>query len=304
MTIDESTAAPAPAPAPAASRDTGPAGRVLLWVGLGLAALAALWGALFVVDLTMTRTETTHETYSSVGTVELIADGHVTVVAAEGDIEVDRVARRSLVSPEFRADERSDRLVLTHECRWWLSWQCSGSFEVTVPADTEVVVRTTNGRIEATGLARDLDVASSNGRVEATGIDGDVVARSSNGDVTVRVAGGEVEATSSNGDIEVVDAGGVVVARSNNGDVAVRDADGDVEALTDNGRIEVDGVTGDIRAESSNGDVTVYGPDEPVALTISTSNGHQVIEGPTDPDASRTVRVMSSNGDVSYLAGD
>ena len=64
----------------------------------------------------------------------------------------------------------------------------------------------------------------------------------------------------------------------------------------------VAGVTGDVFAETSNGDITVYGDEEPVALTIQTSNGDEIIEGTTDPDAERTVEMRSSNGDVAYLS--
>ena len=59
---------------------------------------------------------------------------------------------------------------------------------------------------------------------------------------------------------------------------------------------------GDVYAETSNGRITVYGDEEPVALTIQTSNGDEIIEGPTDPDAERTVEMRSSNGDVAYLS--
>lgn len=39
----------------------------------------------------------------------------------------------------------------------------------------------------------------------------------------------------------------------------------------------------------------------PVAPTIETSNGVEIIKGPTYPDAGRTVEIRSSNGDVAYL---
>lgn len=310
--------APAPEPGPPASPG-GSGRRVLLVAGTVLGIVAALWAALYVVDLLLSRTETTHETYDPAATVELVADGHVTVVAAEGDVEVDRIARGGLTRPTYSVEELGDRLVVRHQCDWWLLWQCSGALEVTLPADTEVVVRTENGDVVASGLARDVDLSSGNGQVEASGIGGGVGVRSSNGDVSVRDAGGDVVARTGNGRVEVEDAGGAVVADSSNGDITVRaagndvqartgngrvdvgDVDGDVSARSSNGRVDVDGATGNVRAETSNGDVTVHGDGEPVALTISTSNGQQVIEGATDPDADREVWIRSSNGNVSYL---
>ncbi|MFD6176567.1 MULTISPECIES: DUF4097 family beta strand repeat-containing protein [unclassified Isoptericola] len=285
MTTTEPTRTPAPGPA---QPHRGPTGRALLVLGVVVGLLAVAWGALFLVDRAVASTTTQHETYAAVGTVELVADGDVTVKAADGgDVEVDRIARRGLTSPTYRADERSDRLVLTHECQsWqWVPGWCAGELAVTLPADTAVVVRTSNGDVLAAGVAGDVELRSSNGDVETTGTGARVDADTSNGDVTVdRATGGDVVATSSNGSIEVT---GV---------------DGNLEAVTSNGRVEVSGVTGDVRAESSNGDVTVVGDGEPVRLTIDTSNGEQTTEGPTDPDADRTVEVRSSNGDVAYLA--
>lgn len=303
MSTTDSTTGTTTDTAPTTPADTPRTSRPLLVIGIVLGTLAAAWGGLHLVDWAMSSTQTTHESYAAVGAVELVADGDVTVVAADGDVEVDAIARGGLTRPTYHVEERGDRLVLTHRCDWWLSWSCSGSLDVTVPADTEVTVRTANGEVQATGLAQDVDLDSSNGDVEAADIDGDVTARSSNGRVVVAGATGEVTATSSNGDVEVSDAGGDATADSSNGDVTVDGAAGaKVTATSDNGTVEVRGAQGNVRAESSNGDVTVYGGDEPVALTIDTSNGSQTIEAPTDPDADRTVRITSSNGDVSYLA--
>ena len=74
----------------------------------------------------------------------------------------------------------------------------------------------------------------------------------------------------------------------------VRDADGSVGASTVWRPLDVEAVT-------SNGHVTVFGTGEPVALTISTSNGRQTVDAPTDPSASRTVFIRTSDGNVSYL---
>jgi hypothetical protein len=294
-------AVPAPAPTPPGR---GPTARVLLGVGAVVAGLAVLWAAVFLVDLAMSKTTTAHASYDAAPAVELVADGDVTVRVAEGGVEVDRIAHSGLRSPEYRADESADRLVVTHECdRWlWVASRCAGELDVTVPADTELVVRTSNGDVLASGLAGDVELGSTNGRIEATAIDGRLEAGTSNGDVTVGRATGDVELRSSNGSIEVSDVGGELVADTSNGRIEVEDVAGAARATTSNGRVEVAGVGGDVHAESSNGDVTVIGDGEPVALTIGTSNGDQTIEGPTDPEAARTVEIRSSNGDVSYLA--
>ncbi|MCK9795374.1 DUF4097 domain-containing protein [Isoptericola sp. 4D.3] len=283
--LSPETPTPAPEGAPPAP-GRGPTARVLLVAGVVLGAVAVLWVAVFLVDLALSRTTTQHASYAATGSVELVADGDVTVRVAEGGVEVDRVAHSGLTAPEYEARESAAGLVVTHECARWLwvaSSRCSGDLEVTLPADTELVVRSSNGDVLATGLAGAADLRSSNGDVEATEVTGDLTLDTSNGDVQVAGAGADVDVYSSNGGIEVTDVGG------------------SLDAVTSNGEIEVAGVAGDVRAESSNGDVTVTGDGEPVVLTLETSNGSQTSEGPTDPAADRTVEVRSSNGDVAYL---
>jgi DUF4097 and DUF4098 domain-containing protein YvlB len=280
----------------------GATGRVLAAAGIALAAVAILLGALFLTDLTMSETRTTHRSYDAVDSVELVADGDVTVTAAEGDIEVDVIAHSGLREPTYSADESASRLELTHRCGWFVPLpRCSGELDVALPAGTEVVIRTENGDIVATGLAGDLSLDTSNGDVETAGLTGPLDARSSNGDIDVSDSRADVDASTSNGEISVADVDGTVTADSSNGEITIDSVTGDASADTSNGSVEISGVDGDVRGVSSNGEVTVIGGDEPVALTIDTSNGDQIIEGATDPDAERTVEIRSSNGDVAYL---
>ncbi|MEN5073279.1 DUF4097 family beta strand repeat-containing protein [Isoptericola cucumis] len=300
MTTTQPTFQPAsPAPAPRRSAT----GRVLLVLGVVLGIATVLWVALFLVDLALSRATTTHESYAAAGTVELVADDDVTVQVAEGGVEVDRIAHSGLTGPTYRADESADRLVVTHECTSWLWFasRCGGELDVTVPADTELVVRSSNGDVLASGVAGDVELESSNGDVEAASLGGRLDVYSSNGDVVVRETAGDVDARSSNGDVEVSDVGGTLDAETSNGRVDVDGVTGAAVAVSSSGDVVVEGVGGDVRAETSNGEVTVTGDGEPVNLVMDTSNGSQTVEGPTDPASSRTVEIRSSNGDVAYL---
>jgi hypothetical protein len=277
-------------------------GRVLGTVGALLALAAVAYGALFLVDLSMSETTTTSHSYDAVDSVELVADGDVTVSAADGDIEVDAIAHSGLREPTYSEDVSGGRLEVTHRCGWSIALpHCSGELDVTLPAGTEVVIRTENGDVVATGLAGELSLNTSNGRVEASGISGPLFADSSNGDIDVTDAGADVELSTSNGEISVVGVDGTVTADTSNGRITVDSVTGDASAKTSNGSVEVSAVDGDVYSETSNGRITVIGDGEPVALTLETSNGDEIIEGPTDPDAERTVEMHSSNGDVAYL---
>ncbi|MFD6139108.1 DUF4097 domain-containing protein [Promicromonospora sp. NPDC060271] len=294
--------APVRADAPEPRR--GATGSVLAAAGITLAVVVIVLGALFLTDLTMSETRTTHRSYDAVDTVELVADGDVTVTAAEGDIEVDVIAHSGLREPTYSADESASRLELTHRCGWFIALpRCSGALDVALPAGTEVVIRTENGDIVATGLAGDLSLDTSNGDVETTGLTGPLDARSSNGDIEITGSRADVDASTSNGEITVADVDGTVTADSSNGEITIDSVTGDASADTSNGSVEISGVGGDVSGVSSNGKVTVVGDGEPVALTINTSNGDQIVEGTTDPNAERTVVIRSSNGDVAYLGG-
>jgi DUF4097 and DUF4098 domain-containing protein YvlB len=277
-------------------------GRVLASAGIALALVAIVFGALYLTDLMMSETSTTHRSYDAVDTVELVADGDVTVTAAEGDVEVDIIAHSGLREPTYSVDESASRLQLTHRCGWFIALpRCSGELDVALPAGTEVVIRTENGDIVATGLAGDLSLDTSNGDVETAGLTGPLDARSSNGDIDISGSQADVDASTSNGEISVADVDGTVTADSSNGEITIDSVTGDASADTSNGSIEISAVDGDVSGVTSNGEVTVIGDGEPVALTIDTSNGDQVVEGSVDPNAERTVEISSSNGDVAYL---
>ena len=281
----------------------GATARVLMTIGIVLAVVVVGFGAMFLIDLSMSETTTTHKSYDAVGTVELVSDGDVTVRAVEGDIEVDAIAHSGLREPTYSEEVSADRLEITHRCEWTflLSSFCSGELDVTLPADTEVVVRTENGDVVASGVAGDVSLQSSNGRIEAADIGGPLTASSSNGDIDVTDAGADVDVSTSNGEVSVTGVDGTVTTDTSNGRITIDSVTGDASANTSNGSVEISAVDGDVFGETSNGRVTVVGDGEPVALSIQTSNGDEIIEGPTDPDAERTVEIRSSNGDVAYL---
>lgn len=292
-----------PGGAPAGGDPTrSPLGRGLLWFGAGLGVVALGWGALQAADVLLASTDVATATYDAAPVVELVADGRVAVVASDGDVvDVERSQRSGFFSPVYEVSQGADRLVVRNECDSWFG-VCSGSLAVQLPEGTEVVVRTSNGDVVASGLVGPLDVETSNGRVEAAEVRGDARLHSSNGDVEVGDVTGSLDARSSNGRIDVRGVGGDVDAVTSNGDVQVDDVGGDAMVRSSNGAVDVSAVGGDVEAVSSNGDVTVVGDGTPVALTISTSNGQQIVEGPTDPTATRSVVVRSSSGTVAYLA--
>ncbi|MBU4334977.1 MAG: DUF4097 domain-containing protein [Actinobacteria bacterium] len=292
------TALASPPPAPT----RGPLARSLAWGGGLLAGALILASAASLVSQLGARTATSERVYDARAVVELIADGDVTVRVGTGDeVGVIVTARYAWTSPDYSQTTDGDRLVITHTCRWWGGSECRGDLAVVVPAHTRVVVRTSNGSVQASGLLADVEARTSNGSVDVTDVDGDVTAVSSNGSVRVSEVTGDGVLSSSSGSVEARDIGGSLEAQTSNGDVAVSTVGGSARLEASSGSIDAAGVLGDVDARTDVGDVTVHGTGKPVALDMATSVGEQVVDAPTDPSATTSVTIRSSSGSVSYL---
>lgn len=279
-TLDRPPVTPPPAPTPAA--------RALTWTGAvvgGVLLLFAGFSALSLLVLGSDDATTTSHTasYPAAPVVELIADGHVTVTTGGDRVEVERTKRTMLTPARYTAAQAGDRLTVSYRCESWRPGFCSASLDVTVPDGTAVVVRASDGPVDATALRGPLDVRASDGDSRISDIDGDVTVRASDGSTDVSDVRGSVTVSSADGAVTVSGVSGSVTARSSDG------------------RVEIADVQGDVDAHASDGDVTVYGTGEPVALDISASDGRQIVEGPTDPTASTHVRIRTSDGDAAFL---
>ncbi|ROS23590.1 DUF4097 family beta strand repeat-containing protein [Cellulomonas sp. PhB150] len=260
--------------------------RGLVWTGGVIGAVILLGTAWSLVGLALWSDED-HATTSATATyaarpvVELVADGEVDVRTGGDEVVVERIARAALTSVHYAVDESADRLTVTHECAWFGS--CRASLAVTVPAGTEVVVHASDGDVTAQGLSGALDIRSGDGRTEVSDLVGDLTLAASNGAVDVRSVQGDVD------------------VRSSDGSTSVDGVSGSLTATSGDGRVTVSGVAGDVDVSSNDGDVTVYGTGDPVALDLQTNDGRQTVDAPTDPGASRTVRIHVNDGDAAYL---
>jgi DUF4097 and DUF4098 domain-containing protein YvlB len=153
--------------------------------------------------------------------------------------------------------------------------------EITAPSDTNVQLRTSNGRVEVIGMHRSGTVHSSNGKIVLEDVIGDFDVSTSNGGVTVRHAIGTFDVETSNGRIEF---DGEIVP---GGDNRMRTSNGSVEVtLQGTPSVELD-------ASTSNGSVS---SDLPI-LTVSTGDEDH-LKG-TIGDGAAALHVRTSNGSVS-----
>jgi len=261
----------------------GPAATALRWTGglLGVVVLAA--GGLRTADhLARSDTTTTHA-YAAADTVELVADGDVTVTTGGTDVEVVARARTGLVPATYTVQEAGGRLAVDHACTGVLGDTCTASLEVRVPEGARVTVRSAAGDVSVAGVTGDVAVSAITGAVTVTAVAGDVTAATGAGDVDLDRVGGSAEVTTALGAVDV------------------RDVQGDAAVDAGAGDLDLAGVRGDVRATTSSGRVVVRAEGGPVALDIATTHGRTTVDAPTDPSATRTVRIRSGTGDVAYV---
>lgn len=177
------------------------------------------------------------------------------------------------------------------------------SLDIKVPGAVGVRLFTSNGDIDAKGLAGAGKMETSNGAIIVTDHAGDVDAHSSNGDVMLTRVGG-VDAHTSNGRLEVRGATGAVKAETSNGGVViVLDAAnaGPVDAHSSNGSIRLEvgpGFAGVVEVQTSNGSINLTGAGP---AQIASSGRHRSTL--TFGAGGAASRLETSNGTVTVVGG-
>ena len=134
-------------------------------------------------------------------------------------------------------------------------------YDIQLPAHADIApARSSNGRIEVTGIAGRLDLHASNGIITARDVDGLVTAQTDNGRVLVSGGRGTLQLTTSNGIVEAQN----IQAQG-------------LDLHSSNGRISFSGSLAPgskNRAETSNGTITIALPaDSALSVDLRSGNG-------------------------------
>ena len=151
-----------------------------------------------------------------------------------------------------------------------------------------------------------VSLTTSNGRIQAAGLAGQATLRTSNGAISVRGATGVLDARTSNGTIHVADVNGQLTAVTSNGAVQVLSGtlSGTGRVQTSNGAVELH--TGLAPAASydvttSNGSVTARLVSPNVALDLTTFNGDIRLETEVTVSAVDSRRLVGRIGAADAL---
>lgn len=175
--------------------------------------------------------------------------------------------------------ELSDgRLKVGHFKDKSLAKQVSISYEITVPADTEVVADTGSGSIKVTDIAAPVSADTGSGSVKLENIGGPVRADTGSGSIHANGVAGAFEADTGSGSVYLL-----------------QTAPGDVEVDTGSGSAELKGVVGAVHADTGSGRVTIEGRQEG-PWEVDTGSGSVRISLPDD--AAFTLDAESHSGGI------
>lgn len=291
--------------------------------GIGF-ALAGVALGLAGCDEGAFRAEATaadHHEFTAAGPVRLIVESSNGRIVVRGELGLQTasvtVTRRSRGRIPADAERRLGQLVYTATANGPLITlryeqadqpgdigRYSGvDFEVTVLAEAEVEVRTSNGSIEMTSVIGSARLVTSNGAIELQG------------------GAGTAFLATSNGRVSVADRVGDLTVRTSNGEIRLERVRGGVDGETSNGWIRYVGHPegiGPHRLRTSNGSVDVRVPNGlPIAFRASVSNGsitsNLALVGDTEgkdwnavlnPPSLTEMDLQTSNGSIRIEAVD
>jgi len=147
-------------------------------------------------------------------------------------------------------------------------------FQITVPKQFNVDLKTAGGGITVTDLDGKASSTTSGGGLHFGQIQGPVFGRTSGGGIELRGCTGHADVETSGGGIEIGDVDGDVTASTSGGPITIERARGRVKAETSGGGIHVDEVQGSLEASTSGGGITAAISEQPQGdCHLETSGG-------------------------------
>jgi hypothetical protein len=157
------------------------------------------------------------------------------------------------------------------------------SYEIVVPASTEVISHTGSGSQTISGVAGPVEAGTGSGKVVLTDIGGAVNARSGSGSIRADDIAGAFEAHTGSGSVRLTQiAPGDVVVSTGSGRSELHGVVGSLKVKAGSGRIEIEGQQeGPWRVDTGSGSVSVKLPEDAAfELDAQTGSGGITIDHP------------------------
>ncbi|MEX2117852.1 MAG: DUF4097 family beta strand repeat-containing protein [Bacteroidota bacterium] len=247
--------------------------------------------------------------------------GKLEVSVRSGDIRITPGSKSVVhVRAEGIEEEDLDRLRMTQSGNTvrvefrprggWDGWDGNPRFEISIPADFNVDMKTSGGDLEVTGGVNGtvtgstsggdiklnsvigmVDMSTSGGDVRVGEIKGNADLSTSGGDIELRKVDGEANVRTSGGDIKVESVGKKLEAKTSGGDIEIGDVGGEANVSTAGGNVRVGKVSGDARLRTAGGDIILRGASGRV--NASTAGGDIELE-----NISGSIEAKTAGGDI------
>jgi DUF4097 and DUF4098 domain-containing protein YvlB len=238
-------------------------------------------GGRFVIDL-------------AVGSVTLTGTSET---GAQIEITSNRDDFEQLFDLNFEESPGEVRVIVRkkYDFRW--PNRLRAHFDVRVPADTQVDVKTSGGSVEISRLRRDADLNTSGGSIKVSGFSANLRAHTSGGSITLQGVSGSAKVDTSGGAIEGDSLSGTLDARTSGGSIRLDKVSGDLLAHTSGGSIRIDDAGGKVDARTSGGSVEVaFAKGNARGGELETSGGG--IRVSLDPSVNLDLEADTSSGRV------
>jgi Putative adhesin len=171
------------------------------------------------------------------------------------------------------------------------------SYEVTVPAETELRVESGSGNQTVDGIRGPLEVTAGSGGLKISAIGDRVHAETGSGDIEIDRVKGNVRAKTGSGSIQAEDIAGGFEADSGSGHIRLEQtAPGSVRVDTGSGGMNLRGVRGSLEAKAGSGTIEAEGSPTG-AWTVHTGSGSVALKIPSD--AAFDLAAHTSSGSIS-----
>jgi Toastrack DUF4097 len=220
--------------------------------------------------------------------------GHIKANDWWGGSNADEKVRRIQANPPIQQSGNDIRIGHIDDPE--LRHNVSISYEVTVPAETEVQAHSGSGNATVEGVRGPLDIESGSGNLQVNDLGGTVRAQTGSGNVVIERVNGNVRAKTGSGDIRATAIGGGFEGSTGSGRVTLEQtAPGSVRVDTGSGGMELRGLHGSLEARAGSGDIRAEG-DPSGAWSLRTGSGEVQLK--LASDAAFDLNAHTSSGSI------
>ena len=225
---------------------------------------------------------------------EVQVTGHVKATNWLGGNADERI-KRIEANPPIQQSGNDIRIGLIDDSE--LQHNISISYDLVVPAETQLHSHTGSGSQSVEGLQKQIEIESGSGSLKISGIGDTVRAETGSGEIEIDRVKGNVRTKSGSGSIRATDIAGGFEGRTGSGHITLEQtASGSVLANTGSGGMELRGVHGSLDARAGSGTVTAEG-NPTGSWTVDSGSGN--IHLKLASDAGFDLDAHTSSGSIS-----